>query len=70
MLSLRFGQSFWNRGNFPVTITNTTTGDVIKLTNPWIQSPNNVAPFDQRESAASKIGTIPLTFPNRTRSYD
>ena len=49
VISLRFGQSFWNRGQFPVTITNTTTGDVVKLTNPWLLSPNNVAPFDQRE---------------------
>jgi len=48
VISLRFNaQSFWSRGVFPPTITNTTTGDIIKLTNPWIQSDNNVAPFDQ-----------------------
>ncbi|EIW67677.1 hypothetical protein TREMEDRAFT_33305, partial [Tremella mesenterica DSM 1558] len=48
VISLRFNkESFWKRGNFPSTITNTTTGDVQKLINPWIQSENNVAPFDQ-----------------------
>lgn len=50
VISLRFGsESFWTRGKFPTTITNSTTGDVIKLTNPWAQSTNNVAPFDQGE---------------------
>lgn len=34
VISLRFNKdSFWTRGHFPGTITNTTTGDVIKLTN-------------------------------------
>ncbi|RXK40041.1 hypothetical protein M231_02681 [Tremella mesenterica] len=48
VISLRFNkESFWKRGNFPSTITNTTTGDVQKLINPWIQSENKVAPFDQ-----------------------
>ena len=48
VISLRFDQeSFWTRGKFPGTITNTTTGDVVKLTNPWIASENNNAPFDQ-----------------------
>lgn len=50
VLSLRFGkQSFWEKGKFPGTVTNSTTGDVIKLINPWINSEENVAPFDQRE---------------------
>jgi hypothetical protein len=50
VVSLRFGkESFWQRGNFPATITNDSA--VVKLTNPWIQSPVNVAPFDQGESA-------------------
>lgn len=50
VISLRFNKdSFWNRGKFPSTITNTTTGDVVKLLNPWAASENNVAPFDQRE---------------------
>jgi len=48
VISLRFGkESFWERGRFPTTVTNTTTGDITKLTNPWYQSSNNVAPFDQ-----------------------
>ncbi|KAK4685148.1 protection of telomeres protein 1, partial [Tremellales sp. Uapishka_1] len=46
VISLRFNkESFWQRGDFPSTITNDSA--VIKLTNPWIQSGNNVAPFDQ-----------------------
>lgn len=46
VVSLRFKkESFWNRGFFPGTIVNDTS--IIKLTNPWIQSENNVAPFDQ-----------------------
>lgn len=51
VISLRFNkQSFWEKGKFPSTITNTTTGDVIKLINPWLASEQNSAPFDQRES--------------------
>jgi hypothetical protein len=56
VISLRFGsESFWTRGKFPTTITNSTTGDVIKLTNPWAQSTNNVAPFDQGERGEAPI---------------
>lgn len=50
VISLRFNKdSFWERGKFPGTVTNTTTGDVVKLTDPWIASEENVAPFDQRK---------------------
>lgn len=50
VISLRFGkQSFWEKGKFPGTITNKTTGDVQRLVNPWINQEENVAPFDQRE---------------------
>jgi hypothetical protein len=51
VISLRFKESFWKKGNFPTTVTNTTTGEIQRLTNPWITSENNVAPFDQRMSA-------------------
>ncbi|KAL7423010.1 hypothetical protein Q5752_002308 [Cryptotrichosporon argae] len=45
-MSLRFNkESFWKRGDFPDTITNNSV--VEKLTNPWVLSENNVAPFDQ-----------------------
>jgi hypothetical protein len=50
VISLRFKESFWKKGNFPTTVTNTTTGEIQRLTNPWISSENNVAPFDQRMS--------------------
>jgi hypothetical protein len=50
VISLRFKESFWKKGNFPTTVTNTTTGEIQRLTNPWISSENNVAPFDQRRS--------------------
>ena len=57
VISLRFGkESFWKRGNFPSTITNTTTGEIHKLTNPWIQSNANVAPFDQSFYLAISLG--------------
>ena len=46
MIDLRFGQqSFFQRGNFPKTVTNGTT-EVI-LENPWEGRPNS-APFDQQ----------------------
>lgn len=48
VISLRFNkESFWERGNFPPTIVNDSA--VVKLVNPWRESPNNNAPFDQRE---------------------
>jgi len=52
VISLRFKESFWKKGNFPTTITNTTSGEIQRLTNPWISSENNVAPFDQRTSSS------------------
>ncbi|WVQ83051.1 hypothetical protein IAT38_005189 [Cryptococcus sp. DSM 104549] len=46
VISLRFAkESFWTRGKFPTTYTNGS--EVVKLTNPWSSSENNVAPFDQ-----------------------
>ncbi|OCF35123.1 hypothetical protein I317_01835 [Kwoniella heveanensis CBS 569] len=46
VVSYRFNkESFWTRGKFPATYTNNT--EVIKLTNPWLSSDENVAPFDQ-----------------------
>ena len=58
VISLRFNkQSFWERGKFPSTITNSTTGDVIKLINPWLSSEKNNAPFDQRELPINRVPT-------------
>jgi hypothetical protein len=46
IISLRFNkESFWTRGKFPTTFTNGS--DIVKLTNPWSKSTENVAPFDQ-----------------------
>ncbi|KIJ43531.1 glycoside hydrolase family 16 protein [Sphaerobolus stellatus SS14] len=44
-LDLRFNTPFWNRGNFPDSITNGT--GTITLTNPW-EGRGESAPFDQR----------------------
>lgn len=61
VISLRFKDSFWTKGKFPSTITNTTSGEIQRLTNPWIASENNVAPFDQRKSITP---LPPLPFPS------
>ncbi|KAJ9112880.1 hypothetical protein QFC19_000435 [Naganishia cerealis] len=46
IISLRFNkESFWSRGKFPSTFTNGS--DIVKLTNIWSKSEDNVAPFDQ-----------------------
>lgn len=46
VISLRFNkESFWSRGKFPTTMQNGS--DIVKLTNIWSKSEENVAPFDQ-----------------------
>jgi hypothetical protein len=43
---IRFDKSFFDRGQFPPVITNTTTGQQVVLENPWKGGPKS-APFDR-----------------------
>jgi hypothetical protein len=47
-LTVKFDQSFWDRGNYPTFYTD-EGGNIAKLENPWFNSVNKAAPFDQRE---------------------
>jgi len=44
LIDLRFNVPFWERGNFPATISNGS--QQVALQNPWQGRPNS-APFDQ-----------------------
>ncbi|GFZ51700.1 hypothetical protein JCM24511_09468 [Saitozyma sp. JCM 24511] len=44
-LDLSFDRSFWTRGNFPAYYVNGS--ETVKLSNPWVTSTSNAAPFDQ-----------------------
>lgn len=52
-LTVKFDQKFWARGDYPTFYTD-QNGDIAKLENPWYGSPNNAAPFDQRECYANE----------------
>ncbi|KAI0327877.1 concanavalin A-like lectin/glucanase [Cubamyces sp. BRFM 1775] len=45
MLTLKFNEPFFKRGDFPPVVANGT--DFIQLQDPWAQGTPNVAPFDQ-----------------------
>ncbi|WWD18620.1 hypothetical protein CI109_103073 [Kwoniella shandongensis] len=65
VISYRFNkESFWTRGKFPSTYTNGS--EVVKTTNPWIASQNNVAPFDQEFYLAIDlaVGSMDGWFPD------
>jgi hypothetical protein len=47
-LDLSFDRTFWTRGNFPTYYVNGS--ETVKLSNPWVTSTSNAAPFDQGES--------------------
>ncbi|RSH92499.1 hypothetical protein EHS25_008915 [Saitozyma podzolica] len=44
-LDLSFDRTFWTRGNFPTYYVNGS--ETVKLSNPWVTSTSNAAPFDQ-----------------------
>lgn len=59
ILDVDFDKPFWKRGDYPTYYVNGT--ETLPLTNPWYQSENKNAPFDQCECYLPPSPLLSLT---------